>query len=207
MRQRFTPVLGARIERLGPGEEASNPEPGDFILTRGDKFFNKVIRFGQNIRFRGANRKYAYRDHMALVVNSDGNLIEATSTGVIRTNLTRYKDQEYHLVRLGKTAKLGDRDEMVAFAEWCLGEPYGWTTLVCIGVGLLTGGSFTFGFSGQKICSGLVAKALERTKAIFNRDSEDIMPADLAKYYQVDQAGSVQPASIATKARHADQAG
>jgi hypothetical protein len=197
--------MGARVERLGPGEEASHPEPGDFILTRGDAFFNKVIRFGQNIRFRGVDRKYAYWDHSALVVRSDGSLIEATGTGVIRTNLARYKDQEYHFVRLGKTVNPGDRDEVVAFAEWSLGEPYGWTTLVCISLGLLTGGTFTFGFSGQQICSGLVAKALERTKAIFNRDSTDIMPADLAKYYQVDLTGSILPASVETQKRRVNK--
>jgi len=62
----------------------------------------------------------------------------------------------------------------------------GFLTIVSIGFGLLTGAKFTFDFEGQHICSGLVARALERTDAIFNRSPAHIMPADLAKYYQVD---------------------
>jgi hypothetical protein len=56
---------------------------------------------------------------------------------------------------------------------------------VCIALGLATGGKFTFGFDGQAISSGPVARALERTKAIFNRTPSHIMPADLAMYSQV----------------------
>ena len=36
---------------------------------------------------------------------------------------------------------------------------------------------------GQFVCSGLVARALERTGSIFDRDSAHIAPADLAKYF------------------------
>jgi hypothetical protein len=59
-------------------------------------------------------------------------------------------------------------------------------TIVSIALSLLTGGKFTFGFDGQSICSGLVARALERMCAIFNRSSSHIMPADLAKYIEVE---------------------
>lgn len=55
-----------------------------------------------------------------------------------------------------------------------------------IAYSLLTGGKFTFGLEGQAICSGLVARAMERTGAIFNRTPSHIMPADLAKYYKVE---------------------
>ena len=79
-----------------------------------------------------------------------------------------------------------DREEAVKFAEWSLGEPYAWLTILSIAIGLLTGGKFTFGYEGQAICSGLVARAMESTKAIFNRNPEDVMPADLAKYYNVE---------------------
>ncbi len=59
-------------------------------------------------------------------------------------------------------------------------------TIVSIALSLMMGGKFTFGFDGQAICSGLVARALERTSAIFNRDPAHIMPADLAKYFGVE---------------------
>jgi len=56
-----------------------------------------------------------------------------------------------------------------------------------------TGAKFTFGIEGQMICSGLVARSQERTHAIFNRTPSHVMPADLAKYYQVDPPESSAP--------------
>ncbi|MGH2480864.1 MAG: hypothetical protein ACRDHW_14520 [Ktedonobacteraceae bacterium] len=186
MTQAIVPTMGVSVERYGPGETAPNPQPGDFILTHGNAWFNKFIRVGQGLRFRGKDRKYAYWDHAAIVVDEHGELIEAAGPGVRRTDLSQYQDIEYHLVCLGTAVNATDRAEAVAFAEWSLGGPYGWLTIVCVAVGLLTGGGFTFGFEGQQICSGLVARAMERTSAIFDRNPEDIMPADLAKYYHVD---------------------
>lgn len=186
MHQPFTRVLGAFIECYGPGEEVSDPQPGDFILTHNDAWTGKLIRFGQGLRFRGKDRKYAYWNHTAIIIDKSGTLIEALDKGVKQTHISKYKQGEYYLVRLEATADPTDRVEVVKFAKWCLGESYGWLTLLCIALGLLTGGKLTFGFDGQQICSGLVARAMERTKAIFNRNPENIMPADLAKYYRVE---------------------
>ena len=44
---------------------------------------------------------------------------------------------------------------------------------------------FSFFVDGETTCSGLVARAQERTGAIFNRATVNITPADLAKYYRV----------------------
>lgn len=188
MVQAFIPKIGVSVERYGPGEEAPHPEPGDFILTHGNTFFHRLIRIGQGLRFRGANRKYAHWDHAAIIVDEDGGLIEAVTSGVHLINLAYYQGKEYHLIRLGTSVNATDRTEAVAFARWSLHEKYGWLTIVCIACGLITGGKLTFGFEGQQICSGLVARAMERTPAIFDRNPEDIMPADLAKYYHVEPA-------------------
>lgn len=176
---------GTSVERYGPGEEVRDPQPGDFILTHGHSLSGKLIRLGQRLRFWGKDSQYAHWNHAALIVDKGGGLIEALGHGVLRTHISKYRPREYHLVRLGQTANRADRMEAVRFAEWCLGEKYGWTTIVCIALGLITSGRFTFGFEGQQICSGLVARAMERTTAIFDRNPEDIMPADLAKYYHV----------------------
>lgn len=186
MTQAFVPMTGTSVERCGPGITAPDPLPGDFILTHGTAWFNKCIQIGQKLRFHGKDRKYTCWDHAAMVVDEQGGLIEAAGPGVRRATLLQYQDIEYHFVRLGTSVNDTDRAEAVAFAEWSLGEKYGWLTIACIGLGLLTGGRLTFGFEGQQICSGLVARALERTPAIFDRDPEDIMPADLAKYYHVE---------------------
>ena len=47
---------------------------------------------------------------------------------------------------------------------------------------MLTGSKLAFFIDGRFVCSGLVARALERTGRIFDRDPSHIAPADLAKY-------------------------
>ncbi len=186
MPRTFAPVQGAVIEHYGPGERASNLQAGDFILTHGSDLFGQLIRFGQAIRIHGEDRRYTYWNHAALIVDEQGTLIEALSQGVCQTNISHYTPAEYHLVRLGATASEEDRAEAVRFARKAVGDKYGWLTIVNIALRLLTGGKLMFLMDGQFICSGLVARAMERTHAVFNRNTEGIMPADLAKYYQVE---------------------
>ena len=195
MQQReFAPVARESVERCAPGEEAVAYRPGDFVLTHGDAWTSKLIRFGQRLRIHGDDRKYTHWNHAAIIVSEDGALIEALGAGVMRTQLSKYEASEYHLVRIA--ADGDDRAQAVAFAEWAAGDTgdphggkrqrYGFLTLVSIAYTLVTGGKFTFGIDGQAICSGLVARAMERTGAIFNRTPTHIMPADLAKYYAVE---------------------
>jgi uncharacterized protein YycO len=169
----------------GEGARPGEYDPGDFILTHGSAFYSKLIRFGQRLRFRGQNQKYAWWNHAAMIISETGDLIEALGPGVEKTHIDKYKSTEYHLVRLGSLADRHDRQQVVAFAEWSLGEKYGWLTIVNIALALLFGGRFDFGIDGQTICSGLVARALERTNAIFDRAPSNIMPADLARYFNV----------------------
>lgn len=163
--------------------------PGDFVLTHGSHWMNHLISFGQALRFRGADRKYAYWNHAALIVGANGDIIEALAAnpGVVQQNLSKYAPGEYTVVRV--TASPEDRGEAVDFARSCLAEPYGALTVVSIALSLLTGTRFSFGFEGQTICSGLVARALERTRAIFKAEPSHMMPADLAKAYGVTPPG------------------
>ncbi len=187
----FAPVVTrAKVLRFAPDEEAGPHqfEPGDFILTHGKSWTSWLIRFGQSLRFWGASRRYAWWSHAAMIVAPDGALVEALGAGVTRTHISKYRPAEYHLVSISDIiAAPVDRNEAVAFAEWCVGMPYAWLVIVSIAISLVTGGKFTFGFDGQAICSGLVARGLERTKAIFNRTPSHIMPADLAMYFQVER--------------------
>ena len=178
---------GASFARYGPGESVAigQFQPGDFILTHGSSFFSKLIRFGQGLRFLGRNRGYARWSHAALIVSEDGEIIEAIGAGVCKGNLREYIPVEYHLVRIGSRADYRDRVQMVRFAESCLGQEYGFTTCISIALSLLTGVKFRFGFDGQYICSGLVARALERTDEILPRSPSHTLPADLAKHFEV----------------------
>jgi uncharacterized protein YycO len=164
-RQAFAPISGAVKRNFAPGK-AANPDEfssGDFILTHSSSFYGWLIRFGQRLRFQGDDRKYCSWNHAAMIVSSNGDVVEALNAGVRRTHINAYASTEYTLVHLQPAlADHHDRSQVVAFANWCLGQPYDWFTIISIALSLVTGGKFTFGFEGQSICSGLVARGLER---------------------------------------------
>ena len=206
MTQPLIKVPPLSVRRYGPGEEVTDPQPGDFILTHNATWSAKLVQFGQKLRYHGAASKYTRWNHTALIVDNQGSIIEALGRGISQTHLSDYKPTEYYVVHIDATE--ADRQEAVAFARACLGVPYGWLTLVSIALSLLTGTKFSFGFDGQQICSGLVARSLERTNAIFEPEPSHIMPAYLAKYYEVEPPPPGTPTRApASKPRLASIAG
>ena len=170
-------------ERAGPGEAVTEFDRGDFVLVAGTHFNSGLIRFGQKLRIHGDDRRHMKWTHAALIVDRAGALIEAVGTGVRRWHLDRYRGDDYVVVRIHTSEE--NRDEVVRFAEWALerGASYSRLSTVSIALSMLTGSRLTFFIDGQFVCSGLVARALERTGSIFDRDSAHIAPADLAKYF------------------------
>jgi uncharacterized protein YycO len=164
--------------------EEGAPRPGDFILTHGNEWTSKLIRFGQSLRYRGPHAKYTYWNHTALIVDTKGAIVEALGTGVALRSIHDYEPTQYTVVRI--TASEEDRMQAATFARSCVGAEYGWVSIVSIAISLVTGGGFAFAIDGQLICSGLVARSLERTTAIFKHDPARIMPAELAEVYDVE---------------------
>ena len=182
----FQPVERGAVEHYPPGcapADTNPPMPGDFILVNVAGLYGRLVQIGQGLRFRGADRQFCRWNHAALIVGSNGELVEAAGTKVVEGNLASYLGSDYSLVRIAGSFE--DREEVVRFGRWCLKQDYAFLTILSILFSLLTGARFSFMIDGQETCSGLVARALERTSAIFNRDASHIMPADLAKYFQV----------------------
>ncbi len=174
----------AGAQRFGPGEGIANPWPGDFLLICGQRWISPVIHGFQLLRFpRAADRKYAHWSHVALVTDCSGRLIEARDKGVVARHVDGYRALEYHYVRIHATGR--QRRQAVDFAESCVGQPYAKLEFLALGVSLLTGGWISLGDRGQQLCGALVARALARTDAVFDRPPVDMTPADLAKYYGV----------------------
>ncbi|HKV88839.1 MAG TPA: hypothetical protein VJT78_12655 [Candidatus Dormibacteraeota bacterium] len=192
----FRQIPRGLVEYLAPGDEAKDLQPGDFILTHGLGWQSSLIRFGQRVRLRGPNRRFAYWSHAAMIVGADGAIVEAEIGGVERNNLSRYRKVEYHLIRIGLSAEADDRRQAARFALECVGEPYDFLTVVSVAISLATGAKLSFGFDAHQICSGLVARALERTWAIFDREPSHIMPADLARHYAVEPRRASQPPTV-----------
>lgn len=159
------------------------PEPGDFLLTHGDSWTSRLIRIGQAIRFHGRSARFTYWNHVALFVDDQGTIVEAIGSGVVKRSVHVYDRAERTIVRIDASTE--DRFEAARFATKCVGARYGKLTIISIGLTLLTGTKLSFGIEGQYICSGLVSRALERTTAIFRKDTSHIMPAELAQKFKV----------------------
>jgi hypothetical protein len=180
----------AIVERFGPGEAADDLEAGFIVLTHGDHWTSRWIRIGQRPRCRGPRRRFARWNHVALVLDAEGNLGEALSAGVVRTNLSKYQGSDYHLVRVECAA--ADREQISAFAAAVLDSPnrtkYGWLTIFSLFLTLGFGSTLMIGKIGTAICSGFASEALVRMGAIFPRPPAYMMPADLAEHFSVESA-------------------
>ncbi len=177
------PSRTASVERFGAGASAAGLRPGDLVFTHGTHWPARLIRFGQCLRFTGPRAPFAYWNHVALVLGASGDLAEALSPGVVRTNIAKYERTDYHLVRVESSA--ADQEQILRFAESVLAARwrYGWVTILGLALTLLTGSRFTVGRVGTAICSGFAAEALVRNGTIFARPPAYMMPADLAEHY------------------------
>lgn len=180
-----------QVRRFGPSETALDLLPGDFILTHGSSWMGRLIRVGGRLRFRGPDRKYTRWNHTALLVDTDGGLIEADEGGVHRAQLSKYAAVEYYLVRI--QASNEERAHAVQFAEWSLHQSFGWLNIISVALSLVTGIKLDFGLGNQETCSSLVARALEHAGKILETEPTRAMPADLAKQYHVEPPASDAP--------------
>lgn len=181
-----------RVERFAPGKEVTDPIPGDFVLTHGKSWTSRLIRLGQKLRYRGPDRIYTRWNHAAIFVSDNGDIVEALGGGVQRRNIVVYKNTEYHVVRLEDVPDV-DRKHEIDFALACLNDEYGYATIVSIALSLLFASKFGFGIDGQEICSALVARCLERIGEIFPQDPWHMMPADLARFFDVKPSNPQDP--------------
>ena len=83
------------------------------------------------------------------------------------------------------TYSSGNHGQAVAFAERLVGQAFGFGEMAAISVSLLSSRRLAFTRKSHLICSVLVARALERTDAVFELDPSAMLPADLAKHYGV----------------------
>ncbi len=173
----------AKIERYGPGEDATRFDPGDFILAHRNHLLARLISQAQKRRFTGVDAPFAHWSHAALVVGTDGSLVEAESMGVVRSPISKYHDGEYHLVRLGSELSASGRAGAVSYAEGQVGQAFGYLSLLGAGIHLIFGTPMRWMRKNHQICSGLVTRALQRGGLVPQLDPVLTLPADLAKVF------------------------
>ena len=175
----------AKVERYGPGQTATRFDPGDFILTHRYRPIAGMIRIAQELRFHGPDSGYARWTHCALVVEDDGAIVEAESLGVERGRISKYTSREYHLVRLGDEFGPDGRKRAVDYATAQVGQAFGFLALAGAALFLLFGLHVRLMRGDHQICSGLVVRALQKGGLLQGADPALMLPADLAKIYEV----------------------
>jgi hypothetical protein len=178
----------ATVTHHPPGETASGPRPGDFLLTgvTAQGLISWAIKAGSWLRrYEAPYRRFS---HAALVIGDDGTLAEALGRGVQESPLSKYRSDNYVLVRTGVDEH--DRRQVLDFASSVLGARtrYGFITIFGLGLYCLTGAQICIQQSGTAICSGFVSDALTRAGHIWPRPPFAMMPADLARCFDVRSA-------------------
>lgn len=179
------PNSAVEVTHHAVGEAAQGPQPGDFLLTgvTAQGFVSWAIKVGSRLRrYEAPFRRFS---HTALVIDDHGTLAEALSSGVQRSPLSKYTPADYVLVRTGVANH--DRTQILRFAEAVLDARtrYGFATIFGLGLYCITGAQLTIQRSGTAICSGFVSDALTRAGFIWPRPPFAMMPADLARYFDV----------------------
>jgi uncharacterized protein YycO len=175
----------ATIERYGPGEQAREFTPGDFILTHRRNPISALISFGEKRRFHGADASFAHWSHCALVVAPDGSVVEPETTGVKKSPIARYRSSEYHLVRLDGDLSEAGRERAVDYADAQVGQAFGYLALAGAAIYLVTGWPLHVMRRNHQVCSGMVTRALQKGGLLRDFDPATTLPADLAKAFSV----------------------
>jgi hypothetical protein len=185
VKERGRALSRATSERFGPGEEPKEFVPGDFILAHRNHVVARLISLAQKRRFRGADAVFAHWSHTALIVQTDGALVEAEIAGVQQNPISKYRAGEYHLVRLGSDFSSEGRSRAVAYAKAQVGQGFGFLDMFGAGLYLLFGWQVRLVRRGHEICSGLVVRALQAGGLAAQLDPLLTLPADLAKLHDV----------------------
>ena len=157
--------------------------PGDFILAHRHNLIAGLISQAQKRRFKGPDSAYAHWSHSAMIVERDGALVEAEVMGVRQNPISRYRADEYHLVRLGTDFSSEARTRAVAYSRAQVGQGFGFLDMFGASLYLLFGWPVRLARRGHEICSGLVVRALQAGGLATQLDPLLTLPADLAKLY------------------------
>lgn len=157
--------------------------PGDILLV--DSYVGQgsivanLIRAGERATY--GNTDYTRWTHAALIVSEDGDLVEALSVGVRRTNISKYAGMDILVVSPPIPADDPRRAYAVRFALSQVGEDYDYLDFVGLAFNAVGGLSLSLHTDHRFICSGLVARATESyTEDGYNYVTEQMKPADLA---------------------------
>ena len=149
--------------------------PGDVFVETGGGLFDRIVQFGQWWRFR--NRVEYRWDHAGVITSEDGSTVEAEASGVGTYKLT--PNRNVMVIAIEPEAA---RTQIVKYARERIGRKYGWFTIACLVLRILPPDRLTFGISGEYVCSGLCAAAMDSAGIDMGDTPEDTYPAQLVEW-------------------------
>lgn len=165
---------------------------GDIILTgrKHQGIASDMIRLGSKIRY-GFKSPYAVWPHCAIVYDASKNLAcEAGRHGVALGDITERFGDDYHLIDTWVTDS--DWVQVKAFLDSCIIAKWRYGVAIFIGLGVFCLTSLVpfipticFQKTGTAVCSGLVCEALTRAGYIWEFPPFWMMPAAIAKHFDV----------------------
>lgn len=177
------PASPAAYERCGPGEGVAHPRPGDILLVRGVGWLGWSIREYERMCARGKDRAFVHWSHAAVVVSGRGHLVEVGHNGVVVVRIEKYRDQEYHYVRVDLSDP--DRHNVARYALSCVRQKYARWAFVHLAAAKLLGGRLRVPDRGQQGCVSLIVRALQQVGVPFERAATDMSVVDLAKRFGI----------------------
>jgi hypothetical protein len=186
------------VSHYPPGEAPERFLAGDFSLHRASTnkgrggattMLGKLIQAGERARF--GNSDFARWTHSTLIVSEGGDIVEAIESGVALDNIEKYRGSDYMVVHV--SALPVQRELACGFARSRVGDEYGILNFVGLAFQALFGWKVSIDIDGQYICSGLVARATEKYIDAYPRSPEDMMPGDLAYFWDAN-SGEPLPA-------------
>lgn len=152
-------------------------QPGDIGFAHGSGWVDWAIRVAEQRRY-GKGSPFSWANHVFMIVDRAGALIEAQGRGVVLSDMGAYPDPTTYSIWRPVWPTPDSASVAVAGMYGLLGKKYGYLTIACEGLAFLTGTRLRFGISGQYICSGAAAHELVRTGIDLGDDSDWNSPAD-----------------------------
>ncbi len=174
------------VRYYGPGEDCTDPTPGDLILVRHAGLPARLIRFGERLTLHGEDKVYAAVNHAMTVVQVEGGVVvqEMVGGGGVLTPLPDYAHLGYAVVHV-VAASDAQRAAAVEAARWYVGVPYGWASIVTDGIYCLTRCPLVLGIGQSVVCSADATAAQRCLGLVPDKPDLAVMPSDLARYFDV----------------------
>lgn len=168
------------IKLYEPGEMPTRGDirGGDLVLVHSDYRISKLIQFCTN----------SFWNHVAVVLNEEGDITEALGSGIIRSNLSEWK-QSVFIILSPEELTDQQRREITEHAGWIVGQGWSYDKVTLVGMILfwISGGKFMLsGGAKSAICSGHGADCYHAAGWKFpEKIPYFYTPKDIAKHFGV----------------------